>query len=713
MTNFQETGNFIWSVADEVLRDDFKRGKYPDVILPFTVLRRLDCVLAPSKEKVLARHKELKKQDIQNVEGQLRKAAAHSFYNISKFDFPKLLDDPKNIGKNFIAYVNGFSENMRDVIDKFKLRNTLDTLDQKGLLFLLVKKFASVDLHPDRVDNHAMGTIFEELIRRFNEQTNENPGEHFTPREVIRLMVHLVLNGDREILKRQQVTRTVFDPACGTGGMLSIAKEYVLERINPKADIRLFGQETNDETYAVSKSDMLIKGDDRDAGNIKPESSFSRDGHPRSTFDYMLTNPPYGKDWNKEREFIEQEAGKPGGRFSAGLPRISDGQMLFLQHMLSKMKPVAEGGSRIAIVMNGSPLFTGDAGSGESQIRRWILENDWLETIVALPGQLFYNTGINTYVWVLSNRKPANRRDKVLLVNGAATRKEGKGKKDKMEVFARKMRRNLGDKRNELSEEHINELARLAGAFEEGAYAKIFDTAEFGYRKITVERPLRLNFQASPERIERLKADSVFASGRGALRAPAGVQSGGGKAGALSSAGNSGEQSESGKTGAQSAPLPELLAAIQKLDSARVWKNRDEFTETFDKTMEGAGVELSKPLRKAILSALSERDKTGEICRDSKGNPEPDPELRDHENVPLKEDICAYFDREARPHVPDAWINEEACDERDGKVGKVGYEISFNRYFYVYESPRPLGEIDADIKTLEAEILKMLGEVTQ
>ena len=435
--NIQEIVNFIWPVADEVLRDDFKRGKYPDIILPFTVLRRLDCVLAPTKDRVLTRHKELRKQGIQNVDGQLRKAAGHSFYNTSKFDFPKLLDDPKNIGKNLIAYINGFSENMRDVIDNFVLRNNIDLLDQKDLLFLLVKKFSTVDLHPGRVDNHAIGTIFEELIRKFNEQTNENPGEHFTPREVIRLMVHLVLNGDREILRQQQVTRTVFDPACGSGGMLSIAKEYVLGQINPKADIRLFGQEVNPETYAVCKSDMLIKGDDRDADNIKPESSFSKDGHPRSTFDYMLTNPPYGKDWKKERELIEAEANKTGGRFSAGLPRISDGQLLFLQHMLSKMRPVAEGGSRIAIVMNGSPLFTGDAGSGESEIRRCILENDWLETIVALPGQLFYNTGINTYIWVLSNRKPKDRKGKALLVNGAATRKEGK---EEVEVFAQKMR---------------------------------------------------------------------------------------------------------------------------------------------------------------------------------------------------------------------------------------------------------------------------------
>jgi len=586
--SIQEIVNFIWPVADEILRDDFKRGKYPDIILPFTVLRRLDCVLAGTKEKVLTRHKDLQRQGIQNMDGQLRRAAGHSFYNISKFDFSKLLDDAKNIGKNLIAYINGFSENMLDVVNNFGLRNNIDLLDQKGLLFLLVKKFSTVDLHPDRVDNHAMGTIFEELIRKFNEQTNENPGEHFTPREVIRLMVHLVLNGDRGILQQQQVTRTVFDPACGSGGMLSIAKEYVLKGINPKADIRLFGQEVNAETYAVCKSDMLIKGDDRDAENVKPESSLSKDGHPLSTFDYMLTNPPYGKDWKKEQGFITAEAAKPGGRFGAGLPRISDGQLLFLQHMISKMKPMAEGGSRIAIVMNGSPLFTGDAGSGESEIRRWILENDWLETIVALPGQLFYNTGINTYIWVLTNRKEKRRKGKVLLVNGAAMRKEGK---DEVEVFAQKMRKSLGDKRNELSDTYIDELSRLAADFMEGLYTEIFDTTDFGYRKITVERPLRLNFCASEGRITRLRNEPAFVS-----LCPDG--------------------DEVGK-----AYQKLMIATLQKLGPEEIWRNRDEFLKALDARMETAEIVLPKPLKKAILSALSERDEkadnVGKFRRDA------------------------------------------------------------------------------------------------
>ncbi len=687
MTNFQGISNFLWSIADEVLRDDFKRGKYPDVILPFTVLRRLDCVLASTKERVLKRYKELQGR-LQNLDGQLRRAAGHSFYNTSPFDFAKLLDDPKNIGKNLRAYINGFSENMRDVIDRFKLRATIDTLDEKGLLFPLIQKFSDADLHPDRVHNHTMGTIFEELIRRFNEQSNENPGEHFTPREVIRLMVRLLINGDRQLLRQEGVNREVFDPACGSGGMLSIAKEHILEQINPYANIRLFGQEVNDETYAVCRSDLLIKGDDRDADNIKPGSCLSSDGHPRAAFDYMLSNPPYGKDWKKEQAYIEEEASRgEAGRFGAGTPRISDGQLLFLQHMISKMKPVEGGGSRVAIVMNGSPLFTGDAGSGESEIRRWILENGWLETIVALPGQLFYNTGINTYIWILTNRKPKARRGKVLLVNGAAIRKEG----DKeVEVFARKMRRSLGDKRNELAEEHIAELVRLADGFKEGPYTKIFDTADFGYRKITVERPLRLNFQTTAERVSRVWEQTAFL-------ALATSKKKGKAAGVEIAEGREKQQ--------------EILACLASMDATVLYKNR----EAFEQALQNARLRVPAAIKKAILAALAERDETADPCLDADGNPEPDPELRDHENVPLKEDVRAYFEREVLPHVPDAWISEETRDrdKKDSGIGKVGYEINFNRHFYEFTPPRPLEKIEADIRKLEAEILEMLREVAR
>jgi len=697
MTNIHDIANFLWNIADEVLRDDFKRGKYPDVILPFVVLRRLDCVLGPTKEKVLKKAADLKKAGIVNVDGQLRRASRYAFYNTSRYDFQKLSDDSKNVAKNLINYINGFSENVRDILDKFNIRNTINLLDQKDLLFRLIGKFVDpkVDLHPDALSNHDVGYVFEELIRRFNEQSNENPGEHFTPREVIRLMVRLVLNGDRDILKRQAVLRTVYDPACGTGGMLSIAKEYVLTEFNPEADIRLFGQDVNDETYAVCKCDMLIKGDDRDADNIKNRSTLSEEGHPGKTFDYQLSNPPYGKDWKKDADAIKAEIkNQRGGRFVAGTPRISDGQMLFLQHMISKMKPVREGGSRIAIVMNGSPLFTGDAGSGESEIRRWILENDWLEAIVALPSQLFYNTGIHTYIWVLTNRKAKQYKGKVLLVNGAATEKDNGAK---AEVFARKMRKSLGDKRNELAPEHIKELARLAATLEDGPFAKVFDTTDFGYRKITVERPLRLNFAVNKERLERLEQSKAFLNLATSRKKGAAGQ----------------KEIEAGRY-MQKVILSVLKAIIKDIDGGvdGVIQNRSKFTALVNKHFKAADRTLPAPLFKAIITSLSERDETADVCTDAKGNPEPDSELRDYENVPLGKDIRDYFAREVTPHVPDAWINEKVRDGKDGQVGKVGYEISFNRYFYVYEPPRPLAKIDADIKCLEGEIMEMLQEVT-
>jgi type I restriction enzyme M protein len=679
MAGFQEKVSFIWSVANEVLRDDFKRGKYPDVILPFTVLRRIDCVLKPTKDKVLDRQELLKKKGVKNPEGQLYRASGYSFYNISPYDFEKLLEDPKNIGKNLRAYINGFSENMLLVLEKFKLHSTIETLDSKGLLFLLIKKFDSIDLHPDTVSNHEMGTIFEELIRKFNEQMNENPGEHFTPREVIRLMVRLLINGDKDILSKQAVVRTCFDPACGSGGMLSIAKEYIHENINESADIILFGQEVNDETFAVCKSDMLIKGDDRDAKNIMPDSSFSKDGHKGSTFDYMLCNPPYGKDWKKEKTFINEEAERGiSGRFEAGTPRISDGQLLFLQHMISKMKPVSEGGSRIAIIMNGSPLFTGDAGSGESEIRRWILENDWLEAIVAMPEQLFYNTGIATYVWILTNRKLKKHKGKVQLINATS--------------FWTPMKKSLGDKRREILPDQIDSIIKVFNQFKEGDHSKIFDTTDFCYRKITVERPLRLNFQASPERIERIKQETAFINlARSKKRKEAEKEA---------------EEKEGRKLQKQIMDMLETMPDT-------FFKSLPDFEEALEKTAKKAGLKLKVPIKKAVISALSERDETAEIVMDKDGNPEPDPQLRDTENVPFKEDIQAYFEREVIPHVPDAWINTGVRDHKDGQTGKVGYEISFTRYFYQYQPPRPLEQIDADIQKVEAKILEMLKEVTQ
>lgn len=691
MANIQEIANFLWEIADEILRDDFKRSKYPDVILPFVVLRRLDCVLAPTKSAVLKRYKELSAKGFQSTDGQLRRASGYAFYNTSKYDFSKLLDDPKNIARNLINYINGFSENVRDILDKFNLRNTITLLNQKDLLFMLIRKFvnAKADLHPNNVTNHDMGYVFEELIRRFNEQMNENPGEHFTPREVIRLMVRLVINGDKEILTKAGVDRMIYDPACGTGGMLSTAKEYILNEINSDATIRLFGQEVNPETYAITKSDMLIKGDDKDAANIVMGSTLSADGHVHRTFDYQLSNPPFGKDWKKDQAAVEREAEVENGRFSAGLPRISDGQMLFLLHMISKIRPVDAGGGRMAIVMNASPLFTGDAGSGESNIRRWILEHDLLETIIAIPGQLFYNTGIFTYIWVLTNRKERKRKGKVLLVNGAAIEKVNGEEK---EIFARKMRRALGDKRNELAPEHIDELVRLAVQFKEGPYAKIFNTTDFGYRKITVERPLRLYFQASSERIERLRSINAFQSL------------------ALSKKKNAKTREKEEEVGRIEQEL--ILKILATMDSDRLYKNRDAFCEALDSAFDRKQYKLKTPIRKAILEALSERDETADICLDKDGNPESDSQLRDTENVPLNESVNAFFDREVRPYVPDAWINEKVRDIQDRKIGIVGYDINFNRYFYQYEPPRPLAEIDADIKQLETEILQMLQEVT-
>ncbi len=675
MQNFSEKVEFLWSVAD-LIRDHFRRGKYQDVILPLTVLRRVDCVLEPTKDKVLARAKQLKGK-LQNPDRQLRRASGYAFYNASPYSFERLLNDHAHLARNLRRYIGDFSLNMREVLEKFDFDNTIKKLDEAGLLYLVLERFKNIDLHPDKVSNLEMGYIFEELIRKFNEALDENPGEHFTPREVVRLMVDLLVAHDRKALSPAGVTRTVYDPCCGSGGMLTVAKDYIRE-INPKSDVRIYGQEVNPETYAVCKADLYIKSaDGSDAENIHCESTLKRDLHAAMRFDYLITNPPYGKEWKSDKAEVEAEHGRGfAGRFGAGLPRISDGQLLFLQHLLSKMKPRKEGGSRIAIVLNGSPLFTGDAGGGESEIRRWILENDWLDAIVALPEQLFYNTGIATYVWILSNRKEKERRGKVLLVNATG--------------FWKPMRKSLGDKRREISDGDRAKIAALYEAYADGEHTKIFPAAAFGYRKITVERPLRLNFQASPERIARLAEATAFKK--------------------LAESKKRGPKERAADEEAGRKAQAAIVAMLGMLPGT-LWKDAKPFRKALADATTRAELKLSELLRKAIFDALSERDETAEIVRYDDDSPVPDPELRDYENVPLGEDVHAYFAREVAPHVPDAWLNEEVRDKKDGEIGIVGYEINFNRYFYKYVPPRPLEEIEADIRKIESEIVTMLHEV--
>jgi len=680
--------SFLWGVAD-LIRDTFKRGKYQDVILPLTVLRRLDCVLAPTKEKVLATQAKYTGK-LENPSAQLRRASGFAFYNTSRYDFEKLLGDSPNLAANLRNYIAGFSLNMREVLEKFDFDNTISKLAEAKLLFQVMERFKKVDLHPDTVDNPTMGTIFEELIRKFNESLDENPGEHFTPRDVVHLMVDLLLAGDEERLRKPGVVLTVCDPCCGSGGMLTIAKERITvgvrdnghllhPPINRTADIHPFGQEVNPETFAVCKSDLFMKSDNgRDAENVLFGSTLSNDRHAQHDFDYLIANPPYGKDWKRDEDSVRAEHERGiAGRFGPGLPRISDGQLLFLLHMMAHMKEPDQGGSRAAIIMNGSPLFTGDAGSGESEIRRFILEHDLLETLVALPEQLFYNTGIATYVWVLTNRKAPKRRGKVLLIDATS--------------FWVPMPKSLGDKRRRVPSERADEILKFLRTGKGGEQVKIFPTTHFGFRKITVERPLRLNFQATPERIGRLATEKGFQN--------LAVSKKKGKAGE--------QEAEEGR--AQQDAILKILGKLPRT----LFKDREAFEEILAKAAKKVGLGFSAPARKAVLSALSERDETAEICYDKDGQPEPDPELRDTESVPLAESVESFFEREVRPHVPDAWIDVSKRDEKDGKVGIVGYEINFNRYFYKYTPPRPLEEIEAEIRTIEKDIVRMLAEVTR
>ena len=585
--NQQNLSSFIWSVAD-LLRGDYKQSEYGKVILPFTVLRRLDCVLESTKSAVLT---ELEKRVAAgiNPEPFLLKKSGQLFYNTSPLDMKKLMGDQDHIGENLVAYIQAFSPPVRDIFERFEFQTQIDRLSKAGLLYLVTEKFVNIDLHPVSVTNAQMGLVFEELIRKFAEISNETAGEHFTPREVIKLMVNLIFIEDDQALTKPGVVRSIYDPTAGTGGMLSVSGEHLAE-LNPEARLVMFGQELNPESYAICKADMLIK--EQDIANIIFGNTLSSDGLPGKQFDYMLSNPPFGVEWKKIEKEVHKESEEKGfnGRFGPGLPRVSDGSLLFLLHLLSKMRPAKDGGSRFGIVLNGSPLFTGGAGSGESEIRRYVLENDLVEAIIGLPTDMFYNTGISTYVWIVSNRKPANRKGIVQLIDASS--------------FWQKMRKSLGSKRKELSDEHIAEITRIFGECQEVYFggeghsqaipiSRIFKNEEFGYRTITVERP--------------------------------------------------------------------------------------------------------------------ERDEKGSIVKETKGKnkgkPKPDASLRDTENVPINQDVEEYFQREVLPHAPDAWIDHEKT--------KVGYEIPFNRHFYVFKPPRELSEIDAELKIVTDRIVKMIGELSQ
>ncbi len=664
----QNLGAFVWSIA-ETLRGDFKQSEYGKVILPFIVLRRLDCILADSKETVLAANKTLPEYVDDATRDMILFGAGGEnigVYNLSRFTFETLKgQDSDQLHQNLIDYITKFSGNVRDIfLDKFLFTDQLKRLNDGEILWQVFEQFCQIDLHPDRVSNIEMGYLFEELIRKFSEISNETAGEHFTPREVIRLIVDLLIAEDDAKLTGKGIIRQIYDPACGTGGMLALTEE-ALKGFNPSMRVELFGQELNPESFGICKSDMLVTGHNPE--QIAFGNTLTKDAHKTRKFHYMLSNPPYGVDWKKYQEPIKQEAATMGdaGRFGAGTPRISDGQLLFLQHMISKMRD-DETGSRIGIVMNGSPLFTGGAGSSESEIRRWMLENDWVEAIIALPTDLFYNTGIQTYVWLLTNRKPKQRQGKVQLVDASGKR------------FWKSLRKSLGKKRREIPDEAREQIVRIYGDFINGDsgesdVSKIFNTTDFGYREIRVERPLKLNFKVDGERLAKLEHAKPFSK--------------------LDE-----EQREA------------VLEALVELPD-KTFTNRTEFDKLLSGALRVGNIKIGAPVKKAIMAALSERDEEADICTDAKGKPEPDTELRDHELVPLGEDWREYMAREVTPFVADAWVDESYKDAKDNKVGRVGYEINFNRYFYKYVPPRPLEEIDAELKQLEAEIADLLKGV--
>lgn len=665
MTNISEISGFIWSISDSTLRGAYKRNEYQKVILPFTVLKRFDSVLEYSKKDVVDTYEANKNKTefiapLLNAKAVDENGRKLGFYNYSRFDFKTLLQDPNNIEENLKFYINSFSKNVKDILDNFDIEKQIAKLSKANLLYQLIKKFneTTLDLSPKNISNHDMGTIFEELIRKFSETSNEEAGEHFTPRDVVKLMTELLFVGEEQ---ESGSIKLVYDPACGTGGMLTSCKEFITKS-NPDIDVVLYGQEINDEIYAICKADMLMKGED--AENIKgPSSTLSYDQLKANKFDYMISNPPYGRDWEQDKEIVTKEAEEDGfdGRFGAGLPRKSDGQLLFIQHMISKMKD--NGKSRIAVITNGSPLFTGDAGSGESDIRKWILENDYLEALIALPDQLFFNTGIGTYIWILTNEKTQSREGKVQLIDA---REEYEG-----------MRKNLGNKRHNITDKSITKIIKNYKDFEERENVKIFYNEDFGYTKITVERPMQLNYQVTPERLENLYSYTQFKKLAESKSKNPEVKM---------------AEEEEGKK--QQEAIKEALLTI----GDELYVEWDPFESKVKRALNKFN--LKPAFIKNIIEKLSEHDDTAKYVTDKKGNPKADSNLRDTEKIPLVQNIDDYFDEEVLKYYPDAWY--------DSKKEKVGYEINFTQYFYVYEPPRPLDEIEADINKITSEIQDLL-----
>ena len=649
--NHSQTAAFLWSIAD-LLRGDFKQSQYGRIILPFTLLRRMECVLAPTKEEVVKQTFAQEGRPDTVREMFLLRAAGQQFFNASPLTLGTLSDT--QTAADLMSYVQAFSKDAREIFEHFHFEDFVQQLATANLHYQVVQRFAATDLSPERISNFGMGIIFEELIRKFAESSNETAGEHFTPRDIVHLTTSLVITGQDGKLQPNSIV-TIYDPTAGTGGFLSEGDEYI-QSISDKVSVSLHGQELNPESYAICKADMLIKG--QDVASIKLGNTLSDDQLAGQRFDFMLSNPPFGVEWKKVQKQITDEHSHKGfdGRFGPGLPRVSDGSLLFLLHLVSKMRDPRDGGSRIGIILNGSPLFTGGAGSGESEIRRYLLQNDLVEAIVALPNDMFYNTGIATYVWILSNHKVAARQGKVQLIDGS-------------QHFS-KMRKSLGSKRQFITDEQISELVRLYGSFEATPQSKILPIEAFGYRRITVERPLRLNFQTSAERIQRVLEEKAIEK-------------------------------------LDSAARQRLVGALQAMDANVLHRNREQFGKLLKKALTDHEVFPSTPELKALLNALSERDPEADICT-TKGQPEADAGLRDNENVPLGESVHDYFQREVIPHVPDAWIDESKTDEQDGEVGIVGFEIPFNRHFYVFQSPRPLADIDRDLKACTDRIKQMI-----